>query len=90
MIFDFTKEIKKEFKVIKEKQPKLYLKIIKKLNYFVDNSNHPSLRTHKLSGNLSNCWSISIEKNFRMIYFIKDEKAVFFLIGTHDEVYKSN
>lgn len=88
MIFTFTKEVKKELKSIKEKQPGLYRKIIKQLNYFEINPHHPSLRRHKLSGNLFNCWSISVEGNYRMIYFIDNEKAIFFLMGTHQEVYK--
>lgn len=88
MIFSFTKEIKKELKSIKENRPKLYRKIIKQLNYFAINPHHPSLRRHKLSSNLSNSWSISIERNYRIIYFLDDDKAVFFLMGTHQEVYK--
>ncbi len=88
MIFSFTKEIKKELKSIKENRPNLYRKIIKQLNYFAINPHYPSLRRHKLSSNLVNSWSISIERNYRMIYFLDDDKAVFFLMGTHQEVYK--
>jgi toxin HigB-1 len=46
------------------------------------------LRTHKLSGNLSDLWSFSVEYDLRVIfYFTADENAVFIDIGTHDEVY---
>ena len=49
---------------------------------------HPSLRTHKLKGNLVNTWSISVEGNIRLIYTVKNNEAIFFKIGSHDEVYR--
>ena len=65
-----------------------YKRIQKQLVMFSHNPTHPSLRTHKLKGNLENSWSISIEANLRMLYRIDDNEIVFFAIGTHDEVYK--
>ncbi|HRN96697.1 MAG TPA: type II toxin-antitoxin system mRNA interferase toxin, RelE/StbE family, partial [Candidatus Levybacteria bacterium] len=63
-------------------------KIQKQLKLFTEDSKHPSLRTHKLKGKLSNSWSITIEGNMRMIYTIKNNEALFFKIGNHDEVYR--
>lgn len=88
MNFSFSTETTNELKQIKNKDPQLFKKIQKQLKLFKENVNHPSLRTHKLKGNLSNTWSISIEGNFRIIYFIKNNKAIFFKIGNHDEVYR--
>lgn len=62
----------------------------KQLKLFENNENHPSLRNHKLGGELNDFWSISINKSIRMIYFIEDNEAYFFNIGTHDEVYRMN
>ncbi len=84
----FSSDVIKYFQTIKKKNPKLLKKIHKQLFLFQENSRHPSLRTHKLEGKLSNSWSISIEGNTRMLYYIKQDVAVFFLIGTHDEVYR--
>ena len=78
MEFSFSTELINELKKLKKKQ----------LTVFKKNIRHPSLRTHKLKGNLSNAWSISIEGNIRMIYTIKNNQAIFFKIGNHDEVYR--
>ncbi len=72
----------------KKKDVKLFKKIYKQLSIFKENPRHPSLRTHKLEGKLLNSWSISVERNIRMLYRIAGNKAVFYKIGTHDEVYR--
>ncbi len=88
MDFSFSTEVASELKKIKQKQPQLFKKIQKQLRLFHVNIKHPSLRTHKLKGKLDNTWSISVEGNFRLIYTIKDNEAIFFKIGNHDEVYR--
>lgn len=88
MYFSFTSDVIRDIKKIKLKQPQLFNKIQKQLKLFKHNTYHPSLRTHKLKGNLSNTWSISIEGNIHMIYFISKNEAVFFKIGNYDTVYK--
>jgi len=88
MDFSFSTEVASELKKLKHKHPLLFKKIQKQLKTFKENVKHPSLRTHKLKGNLSNSWSITIEGNMRMIYTIKNNEALFFKIGSHDEVYR--
>ena len=88
MDFSFSTEVAHELKKIKQKHPLLFKKIQKQLKIFKENSKHPSLRTHKLKGNLTNTWSISIESNMRLIYTIKNNEAIFFKLGNHDEVYR--
>lgn len=88
MDFSFSTEVISELKKIKQKQPLLFKKIQKQLKIFESNIKHPSLRTHKLKGNLSNTWSISIEANIRLIYTIKNNEALFFKLGNHDKVYR--
>lgn len=88
MDFSFSTEVFRDLKKIKQKQPQLLKKIHKQLNLFKQDIKHPSLRTHKLKGNLSNTWSISIENNIRLIYTIRNNEAIFIKIGNHDEVYR--
>jgi addiction module RelE/StbE family toxin len=88
MEFSFSQELIKELGKIKTKQPHLLAKTNKKLSLFKENPKHPSLRTHKLTGKLSNSWSISVEGNVRLLYYVKEGEAVFFAFGTHDQVYK--
>jgi addiction module RelE/StbE family toxin len=63
-------------------------RFFQKLEVFIKNPFHPSLKTHKLSGDLEGYWSFSIEYDLRVIfYFSSNTKVVFADIGTHDEVY---
>lgn len=88
MDFPFSIEATSELKKIKQKQPQLFKNIQKQLKLFKVNVKHPSLGTHKLKGNLANTWSISIESNIRLIYTVKNNEAIFFKIGNHDEIYR--
>lgn len=88
MEISFTTRVDLTLKEIKKKQPKLFQKIQKKLYLFQTDPTHSSLRNHKLSGNLKNSWSISLEDDFRMLYRYSDNGVVFFKIGKHDQVYK--
>ena len=54
---------------------------------------HPSLRTHKLSGDFAGCWACSAGYDFRIVFeFVRAAKGgvteIHLLnVGTHDEVY---
>jgi len=88
MEITFSPEVVKYVNEVKKKNPQLLKRIHKQIQLFKVNQKHPSLRTHKLQGDLSNTWSITIERNIRMIYYFSSDKIVFFRMGTHDEVYK--
>ena len=60
----------------------------KQLNLFSIDPKHKSLRVHKLSGELKQLWSISINKEIRMVYVQEKDVVYFSDIGTHDEVYR--
>lgn len=81
-------EVKRVLANIKHRDAKLSRKIEKQFIQFKKNHRHPSLRTHKLSGHLQEIWSISIDRKIRMVYFVRDDGAYFFDIGTHDVVYR--
>lgn len=88
MEYSFRAKVDKELKRIKIKDPVLFRKIQKQLRLFQRNPNYPSLRTHKLKGNLSNSWSITIADDLRMVYYKESGgSVVFFDIGTHHQVY---
>ena len=44
-------------------------------------------KTHKLSGSLRNCYGVSINKSYRIIYAFDKNNVYFLNIGSHDEVY---
>ena len=87
----FSPTFQKKLRQLHSKNIRLTKKITKKiqiqLNKFQENPKHPSLRLHKLKGNLQNTWSLSITKSFRLI-FIKDKQHYFFDLDFHDKIYK--
>lgn len=89
MKYRFSAEVSVRLRKIKRKNSALFLRIQKQLNTFSLNQNHPSFRTHKLSGIHKNVWSITITMQIHMLYIITSPTEVYFVdIGTHDEVYR--
>lgn len=80
--------IKKAKKFVK-KHPELLSQYEKTLKLLELNPFHPSLRLHKLTGNLSELYSVSINMIYRIsIDFIIDDKEIIPInVGKHDEVY---
>jgi mRNA interferase YafQ len=84
---------KRSFKKITKKNPQLKELIIEALLLLAEDPFTPSLKSHKLTGNLTGLWSCSVAYDCRIIFeFSEDNEAIeiFILllnIGTHDEVY---
>ena len=89
----WTPKSLRSFKRLVRKNPQLRIAIAETLRQLEINCYHPSLRTHKLTGNLADVWSCSIDYQYRILFeFIKDptteENAILLLnLGSHDEVY---
>lgn len=88
----FSPKCLKQLQKVKQNDLQLFKKIQKQLVLFEQNTNHPSLRLHKLSGGQIESWSISIDPSYRLLYYYKKDeklrKIVFFSFGTHDQVYR--
>jgi len=80
--------LKKEQKFFK-KHKELLDRYKKVLHILRVNPKYPSLRLHKLQGNLKEYYSISINIQYRVVinFIIEDGKIIFIDIGGH-EVYK--
>lgn len=54
---------------------------------------HPTLKTHKLSGQLKGLWACSVEYDARVVFAFEpdpdtgNDLIVLIDLGTHDEVY---
>lgn len=83
----FSPTFQKKYQKIKATDPELGLLIKKQLQQFKSNPHHPSLRTHKLKGNLKQVFSISVTRKIRIL-FLEDHQYYFFDIGTHEQMYK--
>ena len=80
--------LKKEKQFFK-KHPELKDRYKKILTIMMNNPHYPSLRLHKLKGNLKDYYSASITMKYRikLDIIIKEKEIIFIDIGTHDSVY---
>ncbi|NCO74511.1 MAG: type II toxin-antitoxin system mRNA interferase toxin, RelE/StbE family [Cyanobacteria bacterium] len=87
------KSFKKAFKRLTKKSPQLQDKILEVLDLLENDPFTPSLKSHKLTGNLAKCWSCSVSYDYRIIFTLsKDTESndmviILVDIGNHDEVY---
>ena len=89
----WSKRFIRDFKRLIRQNPQIRSSIEKTLQLLAENYTEPSLRTHKLKGDLEGCWSCSIDYSNRIIFeFVNDpdnnELAINLLtLGSHDDVY---
>ncbi|HHT9135570.1 MAG TPA: type II toxin-antitoxin system RelE/ParE family toxin [Candidatus Avalokitesvara rifleensis] len=80
----FRRAFKKRIGIAKELERLFW----RRMEVFSNNPHEPSLKTHKLSGELEGLWSFSINYDIRVIFkFIDKNKVLLIDIGSHDEVY---
>ena len=63
------------------------MKIDERLLIFRKDELNPILKNHPLRGEYEGCNSINITGDYRAIYYLKGEIAIFIRIGTHPELY---
>lgn len=82
MIISYSSRFFKQYKRLsKEKQKQAE----KQEKIFFKNPFDPRLKTHKLSGELQDYWSFSINYSDRIVFrFISDDEVLFHRIGSHD------
>jgi addiction module RelE/StbE family toxin len=85
---------KRSFQKVIKKNPQLKDKIFEVLRLLGEDPFIPSLKSHKLTGNLAGFWSCSVSYDCRIIFsFSEDEECLEMIIlliniGSHDEVYQ--
>ncbi len=84
----FSPDFIKKLKTLRRRNPSLVRKIETQLIRFQANSRHPSLRLHKLKGNLNQVWSLSVTTSFRLVFQKNEREDYFFDLGEHDEIYQ--
>ena len=87
--FIFTDSYIKKAKKFVKKHPELLSQYEKTLKILELNPFHPSLRLHRLTGKLSELYSVSINMTYRISidFIIDDKKIIPINVGKHDEVY---
>ena len=93
MKIGWTPKSIRTFKKLVRKNPQLRPLIKATLELLSEDCFNPSLRTHKLTGDLSGIWSCSIDYDYRILFEFAidpedEEEAILLLkMGSHDEVY---
>jgi addiction module RelE/StbE family toxin len=78
----------KAHKKIVKKNPQLNKTIKNKLQVFLKNPNHPSLKLHKLKGKKIDLWSLTIKPDLKIIFiYYKNSEIILTDIGSHNQVY---
>lgn len=71
-------------RLVKKLPTQLRPLIEERINMFTTDPFEPSLKTHKLVGELKGCWAFSIDHKHRIIFeFDGTRKAVFHSAGNH-------
>ena len=82
---EYSTNFVKQFKKL---TPQVKKQAIKAELLFRKDPFSPRIKTHKLTGKLSNLWAFSIDYRNRIIFeFIDEGKVVFYRIGSH-EIYR--
>lgn len=80
--------IHRKFKKKYVKLPnKLKAKVDDKIELFEKDHKDPQLKNHPLKGEASGLYSFSVTGDYRIIYYIEEDVAVFTDVGTHNQVY---
>ena len=80
-------KFKKHFKKRIAPSRKIRVKFHEKVELFLEDCYHPSLRTHQLKGSKRGYWSFSVTGDIRVVYKIAGKTLFLYDIGTHPQVY---
>ncbi|QWR77926.1 type II toxin-antitoxin system RelE/ParE family toxin [Candidatus Magnetomonas plexicatena] len=84
---NFKKPFVRKASKITKNSPPLTAKLSKTLETLRDNPFTPSLKTHKLFGNLSDRYACSLTEDIRITFKLSDDTVHLLNIGSHDIVY---
>ena len=84
-----TDTYKKRVKKFLKKHPDMLKRYGKALAIMELDPFHPSLRLHKLKGNLNEYYSVSINVEYRVVidFLVVDNEIIPIDIGSHEDVY---
>ncbi|MFB0946133.1 MAG: proteic killer suppression protein [Spirosomataceae bacterium] len=85
-----TKSYERSLKKFKKQHPEMKEQYLKALSLLEIDPYHPSLRLHKLKGNLQEYYSVSINMQYRIMiaFIIQDDQVILIDIGNHDYLYR--
>jgi len=83
MEIKYTKKFLKKFKKLKSSEK---AQVYKTEQLFKENLKHPSLRLHRITNDLYNLWSISVNMKIRILVYEENNflNVIFLDIGGHE------
>jgi addiction module RelE/StbE family toxin len=81
------------FKRKSRRQPQMQARMQTTLRQLAEDPFHPTLHSHKLTGELADVWACTVDYDNRILFeFVKnpdtgDDEIHLLTVGTHDEVY---
>ncbi len=79
---------KRAYKRKIKQYPEIKQQLSSALKLFIKDPFHPTLKTHKLGGQLKGNYAFSLGYDLRVVFqFLDKEEVLLETIGTHDEVY---
>ncbi len=87
-----SSSFKRAYKATIKYNPELKKRIEERLGLLATEPFNPILRTHKLKGKLLGAWSMTVDRDCRIVFSFEtnketEEEILLIDIGTHDEVY---
>jgi len=88
--FIITDEYKKRLKKFFKRHPDMIIRYEKAITILEIDPFHPSLRIHKLKGNLEEYFSVSINMEYRIVidFIVKNREIIPIDVGSYNDVYK--
>jgi mRNA-degrading endonuclease RelE of RelBE toxin-antitoxin system len=84
--YKFTKRFKKEYNNLPKEIQKAF---DQKLQLFLQDSSHPSLRVKRIQGTTDR-WEGSVTMKYRFTFQFSDNAVIFRAIGSHDIILKES
>ncbi|MBL1209944.1 type II toxin-antitoxin system YafQ family toxin [Geminocystis sp. GBBB08] len=89
----WCKCFKRSYQKVIQKSPQLKSKVTDGLKILANNPFTPSIKSHKLTGNLKGFWSFSVAYDCRIIFSFSEDGELLEMIillidiGIHDDIY---
>ena len=84
MTVEFTKNFIKQSKKL---NPKLRAQVFQRIKLFTNEPLNPLLRDHQLKGKYKQYRSINITGDYRALYLLRGDEAIFDVVDTHSQLY---
>lgn len=85
MTISYSKQF---IKSAKKLDSKIRKKLLERIQVFEKNPLDPQLRDHALKGSYKQYHSIDITGDYRALYLLQGDEAIFDIIGTHAQLYE--